>query len=263
MLERFRKAKAAEIAALEKLTAQGNMPHAYAGPRPSLRTALTAGTQGAVMAEYKRASPSQGDLNLALTPEEAAAAYARNGAAAISVLTEEHYFKGHPDYLGRMAAPGLPLLRKDFILHPLQAEQTAATPAAALLLIARLLDDQALRAVARRSLDMGLEIVAEIFDAGDLARMRRLMGNHSLIQVNNRDLERLEVDPNRSAALIRSKKPGECWICASGITGPEQLARMFSLGFDAALIGSALMRSKDPGQALSALLKRKNHADAV
>ena len=258
MLERFRQAKAAEIATLEKLAAQGNMPRVYAGPRPSLRAALTAGAGGAVMAEYKRASPSQGDLNLALAPEEAAAAYARHGAAAISVLTEEHYFKGHPDYLGRMSAPGLPLLRKDFILHPLQAGQTAATPAAALLLIARLLDDRALRAVARCSLNLGLEIVAEIFDAEDLARVRRLMDGDCLIQVNNRDLERLEVDPERAARLIHSKKSGECWICASGITGPEQLARMFALGFDAALVGSALMRSKDPGQALSALRGEKN-----
>ncbi|MDR2800126.1 MAG: indole-3-glycerol-phosphate synthase [Desulfovibrio sp.] len=258
MLERFRKAKAAEVLALQALAARGALPPPRAGSRPSLRAALESGPYPAVIAEYKRASPSRGDISLALEPEAVASAYAGAGAGALSVLTEEVYFKGKTEYLERMAAPGLPLLRKDFIIHPLQIAQTAASAASALLLVARMLDEKELGRLLRCCQEAGLEPVTEIFDADDLRRARA--AGAALIQVNNRDLSRLVVDFSASRRLITRKKPGEFWITASGIERREELDRLLALGFDAALVGSSLMSGGDPGGALAALLKGEGRA---
>jgi indole-3-glycerol phosphate synthase len=252
MLERFRQAKAAEVAGLEKLAASRAMPPPYAGPRPSFTAALRAKAPLAVIAEYKRASPSRGDINLDCGPEQAAEAYALAGAGAVSVLTEEEHFKGRIGYLARMAGPGLPLLRKDFILHPLQVEQTAATPASALLLIVRMLDSAMLRALIFKSRDLGLEPVAEIFDLEDLLKARD--AGASIIQVNNRDLELLKVDRSVSGHLAARRQRDEFWITASGIETAEQLRSLLAFGFDAALVGSSLMRGSDPGGELAKLL---------
>lgn len=253
MLDRFRQAKAAEIAALEHLAAAGRIPAPYALPRPSFTGSLRSAGTRPLIAEYKRASPSRGELNMRTTPEEAAAAYAEAGAGAMSVLTEETYFKGEVSFLDRAAGPGLPLLRKDFIFHPLQVDQTAATPASAMLLIVRMLDEPGLRGLLARARSFGLESVVEIFDTADLALARK--AGAEIIQVNNRDLDRLVVDMAVSRRLIREKRGGEFWITASGIDAPEQLENLLASGFDAALVGSSLMRDGDPGQALRALLR--------
>ena len=253
MLDRFRRAKAAEIADLEELAARGAMPPPLPGPRPPFVETLTRHAQPlAVIAEYKRASPSEGDINLEAGPEEVAAAYAEAGAGAISVLTEREYFKGDISYLARMTGPGLPLLRKDFLSHPLQVEHSAATPASAVLLIARMLDDDALRELLRRSMDFGLTPVTEVFNEQDLRRARA--AGASVIQVNNRDLETLRVDTSLARRLVAGKKAGEFWITASGICGHGDLLAAAASGFDAALIGTSLMRCAKPGEALAAML---------
>jgi indole-3-glycerol phosphate synthase len=253
VLERFRKAKAAEVFALQELVARGVLPRPREGSRPSFRAGLESSPYPAVIAEYKRSSPSKGDIGLTLGPEAVAWAYAKAGAAALSVLTEEVYFKGKMEYLERMAAPGLPLLRKDFIIHPLQIAQTAASPACALLLVARMLDEKELGRLLRCSQEAGLEPVTEVFDADDLRKARA--AGAAIIQVNNRDLSRLTVDFSFSRRLITRKKPGEFWITASGIEKREELDSLLALGFDAALIGSSLMSGGDPGGSLAALLK--------
>ncbi len=253
MLERFRKAKAAEIAALQECAARGAMPRPFAGERPSFTGSLKAKAPPAVIAEYKRASPSRGDINLGLEPEQAAAAYAKAGAGALSVLTEREYFKGNTAYLERMTGPGLPLLRKDFILHPVQVDRTAAGPASAVLLIARMLDDAMLRALLFRCLDLGLTPVTEVFDEKDLRRARS--AGAPVIQVNSRDLDTLAVDLALSRRLAAFKQEGEFWIAASGINTRDELLELLDLGYDAALIGSSLMRGGDPGRELAALLQ--------
>lgn len=266
MLEHFRRAKQAEIAALAALSAQGNMPPPFAGSRPFFTASLKARAPLAVIAEYKRASPSKGDINLAATPEQAANAYAAAGAGAISVLTEREYFKGDIRFLERMGAPGLPLLRKDFILHPLQVDQTAAGPASAILLIVRMLDDPMLRSLLFRCRELNLEAVVEVCDDEDLQRAHAAQA--SIIQVNNRDLDTLRVDLNLSRRLAACKRNNEFWITASGISCREDLTGLLNLGFDAALVGSSLMEEDDPGQGLAVLLrgesslsgrKRKSH----
>lgn len=251
MLEQFRGAKHAEIARLKTLEASETLPLPYPGRRPSFSDALLACSPIAVIAEYKRASPSAGDINLGLAPEDVAAMYAASGAAAISVLTEETYFKGSIDYLEPMSAAGLPLLRKDFLLHPLQVVATAATRASALLLIVRMLTDDELAEMLRRTYDAGLEAVIEIFDEADLARAESA-GAH-IIQVNNRDLATLTTDLAVSDRLAKRKRPGRIWISASGIRTRSDVLHMADLGFDAVLVGTSLMAGTDPGAALARL----------
>lgn len=250
MLEKFRQAKQAEIERLIQLDRIGGVPSPRLEPRPSFAGAL-AGKNGAVIAEYKRASPSKGEINMALTPEDVAAAYAASGAAAISVLTEEVYFKGSLDYLETMSRFGKPLLRKDFILHPLQLMETAATPASAVLLIVRMLPDDALGELLGLCRKLELDAVVEAFDEADLERAQDV--GASIIQINNRDLDSLATDLDVSRRLIGKKRPGETWISASGIFKRTEVVLMASLGFDAVLVGTSLMSGGDPGAALAEL----------
>lgn len=252
MLERFRAAKAEEIAMLRTMDSTGSMPAPYAGERPSFTGALRARYPRAVIAEYKRASPSSGDINLSLDPEQAARTYAEAGAGALSVLTEERWFKGSAAYLYRMTGQGLPLLRKDFIIDPLQIAFTASTPASAVLLIARMLDQAMLSRLVRESRAFGLAPVVEAFDGTDLRRARA--AGADIIQINNRDLDTLAVDTGISGRLIKEKTNGEFWITASGIQDAGQLDDLLACGFDAALVGSSLMSGPEPGARLRALL---------
>ncbi|MBZ4647967.1 MAG: Indole-3-glycerol-phosphate synthase [Desulfomicrobiaceae bacterium] len=255
MLERFRAAKQAEIAALHAAEAAGTLAPLWAAARPSLAEAIaTARATGrsAIIAEYKRASPSQGCIRTDLTAREVCNQYASAGACALSILTEERYFQGSLAFLHDAAPLGLPMLRKDFILHPLQVRATAATPASAVLLITRMLSDAVLTQCLEAAKRTGLEAVVEVFDRADLHRA--LAAQARIIQVNARDLDTLAVDLGRSRALAREKSPGQIWIAASGITCREDVLRLEDAGFDAALVGTSLMRAPDPGAALRQLL---------
>ncbi|WP_027184386.1 indole-3-glycerol-phosphate synthase [Desulfovibrio inopinatus] len=253
MLEKFAEAKAEEIASLKVLAASGAFPEPLIVQRPQFKAGLLQpGPQ--VIAEYKRASPSKGDINLAASPAETAEAYAKAGAAALSVLTEEVYFKGKLEFLAQMTGPGLPLLRKDFILHPLQVRATLATPASAILLIVRMVTDAELRNLYEVCTENGLEAVVEVFDQVDLDRAQMI--SPEIIQVNNRDLDTLQTDLAVSERLIAGKQDGQAFICASGISRPDEVTRLHELGFDAFLVGTSLMSGADPGQALATLTGR-------
>ena len=264
-LERFRVAKAPELAALAALKERKTPLVPYKGTRPGFARALTreGRTPLAVIAEFKQASPSQGPICTSLTVEDVVCAYAKNGASALSILTEEQYFAGHIDYLARarraLDAAGfasMPLLRKDFLFDPLQIEATAATPASAFLLIVRQTPDvQDLRALRELGERHGLEAVVEVFDAEDLELAR--LSEARIIQVNARDLETFAVD--RQACLSLKTAAGqaqdEVWIAASGMDRHEHLCAARNAGYAAALVGTALMRNGTPGASLAALLQ--------
>lgn len=275
-LERFYQAKQAEVAALRLAAERGRLPAPLALPRPDFAAALSASARRgplAVVAEYKRASPSRGIIREDLAVEEAARQYATAGAAALSILTEENFFHGSLDFLRRAAAPGLfparplPLLRKDFIFDSLQVRATAATPAAALLLIVRLTPDAAvLRRLREEAESFGMYAVVEVFNAADL-RLARESGAR-IIQVNARDLQTLAVDRAACLTLAEAHPPqnDEIWVAASGVSEPEHLVRAASAGYRAALVGTALMEQPRPGAALAALLaggylQGQSHAD--
>jgi indole-3-glycerol phosphate synthase len=269
MLARFREAQLPGIARLRWLEAAGELPAPLSFPgregRPGFSRALRAAGSPAVIAEYKRASPSRGVINLDLSPADVAKMYAENGAAAFSVLTEEAHFQGSLQYLADMAFVGVPMLRKDFLLDPLQVAETAATPASALLLIMRMFDGaDDVREMIERAREHGIEAVCEVFDEADLDMAR--WAGAEIIQVNNRDLDTLVTDLGVSRRLARTRGAGELWISASGLETPEQVAEMGDLGFDAVLIGTSLMSRPYPGAALKELaavgLARKAARDA-
>lgn len=263
-LDRFLWAKAGEVAALRRQEREGSLPAPLAGPRPDFLAALrrpSASGLPAVIAEYKRASPSRGVICRHLTAGEVARQYAAAGAAALSVLSEERFFQGRLDYLAdahaALADAGrpLPLLRKDFLFDPLQIRATAATPAAALLLIVGLTPDAGLlRQLREQAEHYGMQAVVEVFDADEL-RIARQSGAR-LIQVNARNLATLRVDCAACLDMARRFPPkdGECWIAASGMEHPDQLRAAVEAGYHAALVGTALMKDGQPGTALRGLL---------
>lgn len=263
-LERFVEAKRKEIAGLERGNGDGLRP--WPEERPSFFRALESGGAGplAVVAEYKRASPSRGVICESLEPEEVGLQYAQAGASAVSVLTEEKYFHGSMEYLPRMAAAMnragtvVPLLRKDFIFHPLQVAATLTTPASALLLIVRLTPDvRTLRDLREAAEAGGLDAVVEVFDEHDLALARE--SGARIIQVNARDLASLRVDRRACLELAEKCPPrtGELWVAASGMSCRSDLEQASRCGFRAALLGSALMEHARPGETLRTLLSRE------
>lgn len=257
LLERFKSAKQAEIQALRQLEYIDMLPLPLRCARPSFSKAIAAPRRCPhIIAEFKRASPSRGDILLDMAPEEAARQYANAGASCLSVLTEESCFKGTLGYLRRMTEPGLPLLRKDFIFDPLQVAATAATPASALLLIVRLTPDaQLLRSLREQAEKYGLDAVVEVFDKADLETART--SGARIIQVNARNLDTLQVDRASCLRLAdHHHRPGdgELWIAASGISSSAHLRQISDSGYQAALIGTGLMHGGIPGEALKALL---------
>ncbi len=267
-LGRFRTAKQEEIDALRAIRAAGPLP-VWEGPRPSFIEALRRRPVPgplAVIAEYKRASPSRGRICDSVSVTDAALAYAANGASCLSILTEERYFDGSLDFLRQareaLGAGGFatPLLRKDFLFDPVQVEATFATPASAFLLIVRQSPDAAaLRAMRELGESRGLDAVVEIFDGDDLELARE--SGARIIQVNARDLETFRVDRQACLDLIRAagRAEGEVWIAASGMERAEHLAEAAAAGYDAALVGTALMSRGRPGEDLAALLAGDGH----
>jgi len=256
MLERFREAQLPGILRLRKLAEAGELPEPWTfegnAERPAFARVLRGAGAPAVIAEYKRASPSRGVINLELSPADVARMYAQNGAAAFSVLTEQAHFQGSLGFLADMAFAGAPMLRKDFLIDPAQVLETAATPASALLLIMRMFPGAAdVREMLALCREHSLEAVCEVFDEADLDMAR--WAGAEIIQVNNRDLDRLTTDLDVSRRLAPLKGSGELWISASGLDDPDQLREMADLGFDAVLVGTSLMSRPDPGAALAQL----------
>ena len=204
------------------------------------------------IAEVKKASPSAGVIARRFPYLDISAEYERAGAAAISVLTEPHFFQGSDDYLTEIAAArAIPVLRKDFVVDEYQIVQARALGAAAVLLIVALLDDDELRRFLALTEELGLSALVEVHDESETCRA--LAAGARVIGVNNRDLHSFIVDPGtteRLAALI----PSDVLLVAeSGVSDPATVRRLRDAGVDAILVGEALMRSADKTAALRGL----------
>ncbi len=205
-----------------------------------------------VIAEFKRASPSGGVFDPRRDPADTARRFEAGGAAALSVLTEPRFFLGSLDDLGAArAAVDLPVLRKDFILHPVQVWEARAAGADAVLLIAAILDDQALLLLLEETHRAGMEALVEVHTP-DEAR-RALAAGAPIIGVNNRDLATLEIDLS-TAEMIAPLVGGSATLVAeSGIWEPAHARRMAVAGYDAVLVGESLIRAADPAGLLAKL----------
>lgn len=215
-----------------------------------------------VIAEIKRASPSKGLIASDFRPLETAQAYVEGGTDCISVLTEQHYFKGSDDILQAVRATvPCPVLRKDFLFTERQILQSRAIGADAVLLIAAILDDGTLYRLHRMALDLGMSVLME---AHTLEEVKRLMqAGGSVIGINNRNLNTFEVDLDTFGRL-RSAIPTHCLAVAeSGIGSEADVRRLRDAGCDAILVGETLMRAGQPAATLSAFRKAGAIPDMV
>jgi len=198
-----------------------------------------------VIAEFKRRSPSAGEISSAAAVPERVRAYERGGAAALSVLTDERHFGGSlEDLRAARAACDLPILRKDFIVDPYQLLEAAVNGADAVLLIVRALDDRALPALYEAARGLDLDCLVEVHDAEELQRALEL--DADVIGINNRDLDEGTVDVSTTYELMPDVPAGKTIVAESGIASREELEELDRVGVDAVLIGSALMRAEDP-----------------
>ena len=209
----------------------------------------------AVIAEVKRASPSAGSIAAGLDPARQARAYVAGGAAAISVLTEPMHFQGSlADLIAVRTATDVPVLRKDFLVHPSQLIEARAHGADAVLLIAACLTALELTALLEAAKDLGMGALVEAH--GDTDLDRALATGADVVGVNARDLETLEVDVDRALARLARIPPDRLAVMESGVATREDVAGAVTAGASAILVGEALMRAPDPGAKIRELLGR-------
>ena len=216
--------------------------------------ALAARDRINIIAECKRRSPSRGVLRASYDPVAVAQAYARAGAAALSVLTEPTFFDGSLEHLRAIRdAVRLPLLRKDFIVDDYQLLEARANGADAVLLIVAALRDADLQRLHREAQRIGLAVLVEVHDAHEVERA--LDAGARIIGVNNRNLRTLEVDTHASEQAAARIPPVVIAVSESGLRTRDDLTRLRALGYRAFLIGERLMTSDDQGDALKGLLQ--------
>jgi indole-3-glycerol phosphate synthase len=207
-----------------------------------------------LIAEIKRATPSRGDLDLALNASDVAASYALGGAAAISVLTEPGEFKGSLEDLEAARSPGLPVLRKDFIVDDYQVLESRAAGADALLLIVRALDDEQLSGLLKATEVLGMDALVEVYDAPELERA--LGAGARSVGVNHRDLTTFQIDPDRTARLAPSVPDDVLLVALSGVQSRDDVEYLSAAGADAVLVGESLVLADDPAAKIRELLGR-------
>ena len=251
-LKRARLEGARKLRTLDELRAQAEEVRRDAQPH-ALRQALKQKRLN-VIAEFKRASPSKGEICADAEPARIARSYEAGGAAAISVLTEEDRFQGSLEDLRAVrGAVKIPVLRKDFIFDDYQLYESAAAGADALLLIVAALDDETLARLRRIAEDdLGMDALVEVHTEEELGRAEAARA--TLVGVNNRDLRSFKVSLEISIELAHAAPPGVMLVAESGLRSGDDLRRLRALGYQGFLIGETLMRSAQPDAALREMI---------
>jgi indole-3-glycerol phosphate synthase len=255
ILDEIVAAKRREVAAarlrmpLEEMEDQA----ATAPPVRDFRAALAGPGPIQLIAEVKKASPSAQVIRADFDPIAIARTYQAHGAACLSVLTDAPYFQGHLSYLARIrASVAIPLLRKDFIIDEYQVVEARLAGADAILLIAEILDDEALARLQARARGLGMAALVEFHDEDNLPRV--LASGADLVGINNRDLRRFVTDLGRTLRL-RDRVPADVVLVSeSGIRTRADVERLEAAGVSAILVGESLMRADDIGRAVEELL---------
>lgn len=200
---------------------------------------------GNIIAEIKRGSPSRGIIREGLDPAAQAAAYEKGGAAAVSVLTDRHFFSGGPEDLkAARAAVNLPVLRKDFLISTYQVYESAAMGADAVLLIVRALSPDLLAECLDLCRTLRLDALVEVHSAREIETATE--AGAVLVGINNRDLETFKTDIETSVQLAPLLGPGQVAVAESGISGRAHVERLLDAGIWNFLIGESLVRALDP-----------------
>ncbi len=217
-------------------------------PTRSLSQALAASGTG-ILAEFKRRSPSKGWINQTARIEHVIPDYERHGAAALSILTDCHFFGGSlADLKTARQCSALPILRKEFVVDAYQLYEARAAGADAILLIAAALPASLCRSLAAEAKSIGLEVLLEIHQAGELDAY---CPEVSMVGVNNRDLSTFHTDTKRSLLLAESLPPQTVHLSESGLSSPAAINELRQAGYQGFLIGEAFMKCEQPGAALA------------
>lgn len=235
---------------VEALKREGQFtPDAPVDPPRGFMRALQDAKGVAIIAEAKKASPSKGVIEPNFDPVEIARRYQAGGAHAMSVLTDRDFFQGKLEYLIQIRhTVDLPVLRKDFIIDPLQINEAHRAGADAILLIAAILDTSQLRDYRIQAEQYGMDVLVEVHDEHELASA--LKAESRLIGINNRNLNDFTVDLNTTFRLLESIPDSIPVVSESGISTAKEIAALKDHGVTAALIGESLMRSGDQRQLL-------------
>jgi indole-3-glycerol phosphate synthase len=248
-------ARRSSRAALEQAAARAEAPRGFA----RALAAAAAGGAG-VIAEIKKASPSRGLIRADFDPAWLAREYQDGGAACLSVLTDVDFFQGHNQFLQQArAACALPVIRKDFLIDPLQVIEARAIAADCVLLIAAALPPAKLRDLALLAQQLGMDVLVEVHDRGELEAMLALaleLPQALLLGINNRNLRTFETRLETTLELLPLIPEGCEVVTESGIFTQADVARMRAAGVRRFLIGESLMRQASPGAALRGLLGR-------
>ena len=255
ILEKIVVHKRIEIAALYQTTSREEaVERAENGPPiRDFMAAIRCSPEVSLIAEVKQASPSKGLIREDFDPLAIASAYQDSGASCISVLTDQHFFQGHLDFLRWIReSTQIPLLRKDFILDPLQIYEARAAGADAVLLIAECLPGNALRNLHDLTVSLGMTPLVELYDPSNIQRV--IDCGARLVGVNNRDLNTFEVDLGHTIRVKQCLPSDRIIVGESGIFTRSDVKQLGQAGVDAMLVGESLMRAPDIGHAVRNLL---------
>lgn len=252
-LERMKEIKQQELEILRtRLSSDAEKVLINLPPVRSMKQALTKMKFG-VIAEVKPASPSKGVINLQVDPIAQAKLYADGGASGISILTEKQYFRGNPDWIRQVKKNiSLPILRKDFLLDPLQVLESRLLGADVILLIASFLEPAQCEELASYAKELGLEVLLELHMVEEVERYAHIPVD--IVGVNHRNLRTLEVNMEISKQLASFLPTDKVTIAESGIHTISDCLEMKARGYHGVLIGEMLMRSEHPSRLLKSMI---------
>ncbi len=263
ILDRINDHKRLEVARRRESTPLDRLKDSfgYRMERRSLVESIKASEQFGIIAEFKRKSPSQSDINLEADPVAVTQGYQEAGAAGISCLTDVHFFGARSNDIDRVRkAVDLPVIRKDFIVDRYQLHEARAMGADAVLLIAASLSAGEIDELAAEAGELNLEVLCEVHNEEEVAK---LSPNVDIVGVNNRNLKDFTVSISNSLRLGAMLPPGMLKISESGIEDPETIAKLRREGFKGFLIGTYFMREEDPGKACADFIARVREIEDI
>lgn len=231
----------------------------FSSPAYSLKRFLLDESRTGIIAEFKRKSPSKGIINDQSAVIEVTAAYANNGASALSILTDHFFFGGSIDDLISARINEVPILRKDFTIDEYQIIEAKAFGADAILLIAAILSPQQVKDFTLTAHELGLEVILEIHEDAELAHITDRI---DIVGVNNRDLKTFKVDLEQSVHLSHHIPAGKIKISESGIDKAKDIEYLKQFGYNGFLIGEQFMKQADPGLAFMNFVVELNRLEA-
>ncbi len=252
ILARIVRDKLLELEALRPRVKELEIAAGQGLPVRDLRAALRRPGEVALIAECKRRSPGAGEIRPELDPAELTGSYEAAGAAALSVLTDAPYFGGSLEDLRAVrASTTIPILRKDFTLHPLHLLEARGAGADAVLLIVRLLDQSMIRSLLDEARGLGMSALVEAHDQREL--VTAVEAGATIVGINNRDLATFASDLDTTLKLLDQLPQGVVVVSESGIRTGADVARLGAGGVDAVLVGETLLRGEDPGRVAASL----------